>query len=548
MVALIDRINADRAGQRKAFQINAFAADNELVWRPFTSPAAAGEERIENSFEQYVDKLYKANGIVAACIGARLLPFSEARFQFQEMRDGRPGRLFGTQALQRLETPWTSATTGDMLARMEQDASLGGNCYITPSTQTGSLRRLRPDWVKVLSGVFGDPEASPLEIESEILGYVYDPPAVPGRRRPEPTLLSPAAVVHYAPLPDPLAQWRGMSWLTPIVREIQADSHATRHKLSYFENGAALGVVIKYDSSISPDDLPRYKAIFDEAHKGSKKAYSTLHLGGGADASVLGADLKSIDFKAVQGAGETRIAAAAGVGAIIARLSEGLAGSSLNSGNYNAAKRQFADMTLRPLWRSAAGSLAKIIEVPSGSRLWYDVRDVEFLKEDRKDAAEILDLSAKTVRSLVDAGYDPDAVIDAVEAGDLSRLTGQHSGLYSVQLQEPGSDDSSKAVDAVELKAAPTPLTVEDVKAAVAELARPSITVHTPPVTVDAPITVQVPEGKAPDVTVNVPEQPAPNVVVNLPEQRAEVRTKRQTVEHTADGRIAAIVTEETVE
>jgi phage portal protein BeeE len=230
-----------------------------------------------------------------------------------------------------------------------------------------------------------------------------------------------------------------MSWLTPVLREIEADSHATEHKRNFFRRGASLNVVVTYDKTITPDNYERYVELFDAAHTGSHNAYKTLHLGGGADAKVVGADLKQIDFKAVQGAGETRIAAASGVGAIIARFSEGLAGSSLNAGNYSAAKRQFADMTLRPLWRNAAGSLAKLIDVPSGARLWFDDRDIEFLKEDRKDAAEILSTSAMTIRSLVDAGYEPDAVVDAVEAGDLSRLTGRHSGLYSVQLQEPGS-------------------------------------------------------------------------------------------------------------
>ena len=33
-----------------------------------------------------------------------------------------------------------------------------------------------------------------------------------------------------------------------------------------------------------------------------------------------------------------------------------------------------------------------------------------------------------------------DAVIDAVHAGDLKRLRGKHSGLYSVQLQPPMPD------------------------------------------------------------------------------------------------------------
>ena len=438
MASLLDRVQ----GQRKAFDINAFANNyTDVVWRPF-SGVSAGEELVENDFDAYVTGLYKANGIVSACIGARMLPFSEVRFQFQQLVNGRPGRLFGTEELALLERPWANATTGDLLARMEQDASLAGNSYQT--VIDGRIRRLRPDWVKIISGVRGDPSASSYDIGAEILGYIYHPTAtVGGTARPEPVLISPDRMAHYAPMPDPLAQWRGMSWLTPIVRDVQSDTHATKHKLAYFENGTALNVVIKYDASVSSADLPKYQALFDASYKGSAKAYKTLHLGGGADASVLGADLKSIDFKAVQGAGETRIAAAAGVGAIIARLSEGMQGSSLNSGNYGAAKRQFGDMTIRPLWRSAAGALASIIDVPSGARLWYDARDVEFLKEDRKDAAEILQMAAATIRALVDAGFSPDAVIDAVEADDLSRLTGQHGGLYSVQLQEPGSGNTT---------------------------------------------------------------------------------------------------------
>jgi len=428
-------------GQRKAMYIahlpGELGSPDPYEFLPWRTTNAPSEEVIENNFETYVEHLYKGNGIVAACIGARMLPFSEVRFQFQQLVSGRPGRLFGNESLAILENPWANATTGDLLSRMEQDASLAGNSFLT--VIDGRIRRLRPDWVKIISGVRDDPTGSAHDIDAEILGYIYHPTALVNGKRMEPTLLSPARVVHYAPIPDPLAQWRGMSWLTPIVRDIQSDTHATRHKLSYFENGTALNVVIKYDASVSTADLPKYKALFDESYKGSSKAYQTLHLGGGADASVLGADLKSIDFKAVQGAGETRIAAAAGVGSIIARLSEGMQGSSLNAGNYGAAKRQFGDMTIRPLWRSVAGSLATIIDVPSGARLWYDARDVEFLKEDRKDAAEILQMAAATIRALVDAGYDPDAVIDAVEADDLSRLTGQHSGLYSVQLQEPGS-------------------------------------------------------------------------------------------------------------
>lgn len=405
-----------------------------------TSLSSNGETETIASYADTIGTAYAQCGPVFACILARAMPFSEARFQFQQLVGGRPGRLFGTPDLALLENPWTNATTGELLWRMEQDASLAGNFYATV-VGTGAnrrLRRLRPDWVTVLSGVRDKPEMSSFDLNSEVLGYMYAPS---GTNAPDPVLLSPDVVVHYSPIPDPDAQWRGMSWISPIVNEILGDRYATRHKLKFFENGATSNMVVTYDGSRSLDDVRKFKDLFDESHRGVDHAYKAIHLGGGADIKVLGADLQQLDFKATQGAGETRIAAAAGVGAIMARFSEGLQGSSLNAGNYGAAKRQFADMTLRPLWRTAAASLSKasVVAVPGGSRLWVDARDVDFLKDDRKDAAEIRSISAQTIKALVDAGYAPDSVVDAVEADDLSRLIGKHTGLYSVQLQAPGA-------------------------------------------------------------------------------------------------------------
>lgn len=406
-----------------------------------SSSIGGGEKETIDTFSDAIDRAYTQCGPVFACILARAMPFSEARFQFQELRGGRPGRLFGNPDLALLENPWTNATTGELLWRMEQDASLAGNFYATV-VGTGTnrrLRRLRPDWVTIVSGVRDRSDLSPFDLNAEVLGYIYEPQGV---NHSGPVLLSTDAVVHYSPIPDPDAQWRGMSWINPIVDEILGDRYATRHKLKFFENGATSNMVVTYDGSRSLDDVRKFKELFDESHRGVDHAYKAIHLGGGADIKVLGANLEQLDFKATQGGGETRIAAAAGVGAIIARFSEGLQGSALNSGNYGAAKRQFADMTLRPLWRTASAALAKpnVVTVPGGSRLWVDDRDIQFLKEDRKDAAEIRSLSASTIRQLIDAGFLPDKVIDAVEADDLSRLIGQHSGLYSVQLQKPGGD------------------------------------------------------------------------------------------------------------
>jgi phage portal protein BeeE len=409
------------------------------------SMAPAPEERLEGSFMSAVQQVYKQNGVVFACIAARMLIFSEARFQWQQLRGGRPGDLFGTAELGVLETPWPNATTGDLLSRMLLDADMAGNFFgtIRPPRRPGEprrIKRLRPDWTTIIAGSeTGD------ELDAELIGYAYQPGGPASGNDPIPLL--PELVAHFAPYPDPMAHYRGMSWLTPVLREITADNASTNHKLRFFENGATPNLVVTLgDSRLTPESFQVWVDKMEASHSGVVNAYRTLYLASGADAKVVGSSFKDIDYKAVQGAGETRIAAAARVPPVIVGLSEGLDAATYS--NYAQAKRAFADGTIRPLWRNAAGSLQTILGQQGGARLWYDDRDIPFLQEDRKDAAEIQAQQAQTIRTLTDAGYDPDTVVDAVLAEDFSRLKGAHQGLFSVQLQPPGTANGNGSTPA----------------------------------------------------------------------------------------------------
>lgn len=127
---------------------------------------------------------------------------------------------------------------------------------------------------------------------------------------------------------------------------------------------------------------------------------------------------------------------AAGVHPVIAGLSEGLAGSSLNAGNFGAARRRFADITMRPLWRNVSGSLATLVTAPAASELWFDERDIAFLREDEGDAAKIQGVRAETITKLIREGFTAESAIAAVDNDDFRLLV--HTGLVSVQLQTPG--------------------------------------------------------------------------------------------------------------
>src|SRR5690606_26033672 len=123
------------------------------------------------------------------------------------------------------------ATTGELLSRAIQDVDLAGNFYAVREGKR--LRRLKPDWVDIVL------TAAPAEaVKSDIAGYVYKPG---GTDNPDlweiyPVDGSNGKVAHWAPIPDPDSQYKGMTWMTPVLQEIEADGLATRHKTAFYKN------------------------------------------------------------------------------------------------------------------------------------------------------------------------------------------------------------------------------------------------------------------------------------------------------------------------
>ena len=395
---------------------------------------------IAHTFSDYLNGGYAGNGVIFGLASVRMRVFSEARFMFQRLRDSRPGDLFGTADLSLLERPWPGGTTGDLLSAMLLHADFAGNAFVVRSGN--QLVLLRPDWVQIMLGertYTTDIQEASLGTYATV-GYTYYPGGITPNSRP--VYFNVDEVCHFMPQPDPRAPYNvGMSWLTPVIREIQADGAATSHKLKFFENAATPNLAVALPKEVTPAQFLDFVDAMDEKHSGAQNAYKTLYTGGGADVTVIGTDMRQLDFKVTQGAGETRLAQAAGVPPVVAGLSEGLQGSSLNAGNFGQARRQFADTTLSNLWRNVAGSLERIIRPPADARLWYDTRDIPFLREDEKDEAEIQATQAQTIKAVIEAGYDPDAVLLAVTNLDWTMLQGKHSGMYSVQLQAPGELD-----------------------------------------------------------------------------------------------------------
>lgn len=407
--------------------------------------ANANSEPIGNDFDSYANNAYKASAVVFACVSKQQSVMTEIRFQYRRMNKGRPGDIFGVPQLSLLENPWPNGQTADLVAHAIADFALAGNHYVVTEGAGASarLRRLHPGWTDILL------TAAPNEArKSDVAGYLYRPGDTQDQELWEvfPIDGSNGTVAHWAPIPDPSAQYRGMSWITPILNEVKADKAMIKHKLKFFDNGASPQVIVGFAESVDQEQLDKFTDRFNRSHQGVDNAYKTLFLGGGADAKVVGTSLREMDFVNTGGHGETRICAAAGIPPVLVGLAENLHGSTLNAGNYQAAKDMWIDSSVRPLWRSLCQAYSVLMPTLKNAELWYDDRDISFLRADRLAVSEIGQTSASTISAYVMAGFTPDSAVAAVVNSDPTLL--EHTGLTSVQLfpldgTVPGQDENT---------------------------------------------------------------------------------------------------------
>ena len=389
-------------------------------------------ETVTPAFEQFAATAFGGNAVIFGVELRRLQVFTEATFKWRAVQDK---KLFGDKSLAKLEHPWPNGDTGDLLARMELDAAFAGNAYIRDCGDR--LERLRPDWVTIVSRIRLDERGEQVR---EVIGYWYNPLGDMDR---DEAFYPVDEVAHWAPIPDPLANFRGMSWLSPIIREVNADTRMSQFRDAFFANAATANMIVRYQHKILPEKIRELKAQIDARHTGPDNAFGTIVFDEGADTTVVGSNMEGAAFNAIQAAGETRICMAAGVPAVIAGARQGLASSA--PGEYVAAMRAFADLTIRPNWRGACRALEKLVlpdvTFNGVATLWYDTSDVSALAQGEADKASTLQQMAGTANTLIMAGYTPDSVTAALTSGDFSLL--KHSGLVSVQMQQLSAPVSS---------------------------------------------------------------------------------------------------------
>jgi hypothetical protein len=377
-----------------------------------TSYASPDSEPVMPQLAAFAQQANGSSAIVFAAILVRMALFSEARPCYQAKDDK---HLFGNTSLAKLEEPFGPDTTfGDLAARAQQDVSLAGNSFTWDAPGEDRLVRLRPDWTTILSELVQVPGGGTYRKK---IGYWWEPPKSvldqgEGQFYPD------AEVVHWAPVPDPAADFRGMSWLTPAMRDIQGDDGMSQYKIKYLQNSASPNLLIKYAQKLQPGTVDSVRERMHARYGGVDNAFRTLVLDQGADVSVIGNSLQQMDFSGVSAVGTERILADAGVPGVLVGL-EPLRGAGRG---FQESMQKFANMWARPEWRSFFGAFSKIMDVPAGNRLWFDTGDIAALQDGELEKSQAALVRGQAVLAHIQSGATLESATKAVDAGDITLL------------------------------------------------------------------------------------------------------------------------------
>jgi HK97 family phage portal protein len=369
---------------------------------------------------------YTISSTVHSAINARQRVFSEVRFALRSLDNGDLTKNHGSLRL--LERPWPGGTGTELLKRMELDASLSGIAVVyKPSSSR--LQCLDPMKCEIQTDGF------------EFAGVLYWPNGI-GTGNPVPIRREEVAI--WSPLPHPEHQYLGASWVEVVATELRTEVKMQRHQEKFFDNSATPNMYVKVKGTMKEESRVRLRQELERRYSGVANAWKTLVMDNDASIEKVGNSFAEMDYVNVIKSTEGRIASAAGTPPIIIGAKAGLDASTYS--NYNMAMRAFADHLIRPNWNSVVAALEPITNIPRGTELWFDDSDVAALRADKKEEASIQQTVASTIRTYLDAGFDPDIAVQAATNHDPSLLIGAHSGLFSVQLQPPGTTNPDDAV------------------------------------------------------------------------------------------------------
>lgn len=354
--------------------------------------------QLVSTYPELAAKAYGSNAILYSCM--RLLCQSVAEpplVASTESSDGELVPLPKTHPLAMLlRRPNELMTEYEMLELIELHTGLAGASYWWKQRTNGgridALWPLRPD--RVLPA--WQPNLNAPEGERVIRGWWYLPP---GEGRP--VLLPRSEVIAFSN-PDPSGETGGIvesrGWVQVLADEIASDNAATGLVGALLKNYAQPSMLIKTKARITDKaEAERLKRNW-MAQMGGSHAGEPALLDSDTEIEKLSFNLQELEFPDVRATAETRVAAAAGVPAMLVGLKAGM--DRAIQSNVDQFREFFVDTTLSNKWRRYSDQFSNDLAPEYGPNIVirFDTSKVKALAGQRqREAQPIKDAFAEGV-------------------------------------------------------------------------------------------------------------------------------------------------------
>lgn len=251
---------------------------------------------------------------------------------------------------------------------------------------------LRPDRVSVVT----DPNEF-------LTGYIYTTPD--GQKVP----LEKESVIQMR-MPNPMDIYRGIGPVQSILTDLDSAKYAAEWNRNFFRNSANPGGIIEVPEKLSDEDFKQLVTRWQEQHKGVNNAHrvSVIENGKWIPTTI---SMRDMQFAELRDVSSTVIREAFGMPKF--KLGDV---TDVNRATADASERMYARSLLKPrlerIKQALNNDLLPLFGV-SGDGIEFDYDSPE--PEDKEVEDKSFLQKATAAKMLVDAGYDPIGVLEAVQ-------------------------------------------------------------------------------------------------------------------------------------
>lgn len=215
--------------------------------------------------------------------------------------------------------------------------------------------------------------------------------------------------------PNPFDPYHGLGPVQAILVDIDAAKYSASWNRNFFLNSATPGGVIQMDKRLSDEEWAEFTNRWREGHRGMGASHRVAILEQGATWVPNAHSIRDMDFANLRGVSRDVIREAFQIHKAILGTSDDVNRANAQTAQEHFESFQIADRLAR--WRDTLDCQFLPLFGPTGQGVEFDFDD-PVTGNREADALELAN-KAKAAYTLVDAGFEPSDVLEAVGLPDM---------------------------------------------------------------------------------------------------------------------------------